>query len=167
MALKITKIEIYHVDLPLKEGSYHWAGGKSVDVFDSTVVAIHTDAGITGFGEVCPLGPVYLPAYAKGARTGIAEIAPDLIGLDPTALSLVNDCMDRSLSGHPYVKSPIDIACWDILGKITQQPIVHLLGGATVKRFRCTALSPRSNPVKWLRKSWGIAPKATLNSNSK
>ena len=49
--------------------------GKSVDVFDSTVVQVDTDAGVTGFGEVCPLGPVYLPAYAAGARAGIEELA--------------------------------------------------------------------------------------------
>jgi L-alanine-DL-glutamate epimerase-like enolase superfamily enzyme len=135
MPPRITKIEIHQVDLPLKEGSYHWSGGKGVEVFDSTVVAVHTDAGVTGYGEVCPLGPAYLAAYAEGARIGLAEIGRHLIGLDPTALSLVNDCMDRSLRGHPYAKSAIDIACWDILGKITQQPIVQLLGGRYGETF--------------------------------
>jgi L-alanine-DL-glutamate epimerase-like enolase superfamily enzyme len=47
-------------------------------------VAIQTDAGITGYGEICPLGPAYLATYAAGARTGIAEVAPHLLGLDPT-----------------------------------------------------------------------------------
>src|SRR5882672_6189611 len=79
--MKITRILAYRVDLPLHEGSYKWSGGKSVSVFDSTVVAVETDAGITGYGEVCPLGPAYLAAYAAGARTGIAELAPHLIGL--------------------------------------------------------------------------------------
>jgi cis-L-3-hydroxyproline dehydratase len=129
MSPKITKIEILQVDLPLREGSYKWSGGKSVEVFDSTVVAIHTDAGVIGFGEVCPLGPAYLAAYANGARSAIAEIAPHLMGLDPTAVSVINDQMDRCLRGHPYAKSAIDIACWDILGKCTGQPIVNLLGG--------------------------------------
>ena len=54
--MKITRINVYQVDLPLHEGSYKWSGGKSVEVFDSTVVAIETDAGLTGHGEVCPLG---------------------------------------------------------------------------------------------------------------
>ena len=69
--MKITRIKVYQVDLPLHEGSYKWSGGKSVEVFDSTVVAIETDAGITGHGEVCPLGPFYLPAFAAGARAGL------------------------------------------------------------------------------------------------
>ena len=127
--MKITRILAYQVDLPLHEGSYKWSGGKSVDVFDSTVVRIETDAGITGHGEVCPLGPFYLPSYATGARAGIQELAPHLIGADPTQLGVLNRRMDVALKGHPYVKSPIDMACWDILGQATGQPVCNLLGG--------------------------------------
>jgi L-alanine-DL-glutamate epimerase-like enolase superfamily enzyme len=132
---KITRIEAFQVDLPLHEGSYKWSGGNSVEVFDSTVVAVHTDSGVTGYGEVCPLGPAYLPAYAEGARAGIAKLAPQLIGLDPTALGLLNGRMDAALRGHPYVKSALDTACWDILGKVAGLPVVTLLGGRYGETF--------------------------------
>ena len=82
--MKIHSITVYQVDLPLHEGSYNWSGGKSVEVFDSTIVQIETDTGLVGLGEVCPLGPFYLPAYGPGARVGIAELAPHLLGEDPT-----------------------------------------------------------------------------------
>ena len=127
--MKIARILAYRVDLPLHEGSYKWSGGKSVSVFDSTVVAVETDVGITGYGEVCPLGPYYLPAYAAGARAGIVELGPHLLGEDPTQLSKLNRRMDAALQGHSYVKSAIDMACWDILGKATGQPVCVLLGG--------------------------------------
>jgi len=127
--VKITAINVYQVDLPLHEGRYAWADGKYVDVFDSTVVEIETDDGTRGYGEVCPLGPFYLPAYGPGARTGIGELAPHLLGADPTQLSVVNDIMDRALLGHAYVKSPLDMACWDLLGKATGMPVCELLGG--------------------------------------
>lgn len=127
--MRITRIRAYRVDLPLHEGSYKWSGGKSVSVFDSTVVAVETDAGITGHGEVCPLGPFYLPAYAAGCRAGIAELGPHLLGEDPTQLTRLNRRMDAALQGHPYVKSGIDMACWDILGQATGQPVCVLLGG--------------------------------------
>ena len=127
--MKITRILAYRVELPLHEGSYKWSGGKSVSVFDSTIVAVETDEGITGYGEVCPLGPFYLPAYASGARTGIAELGPHLLGEDPRELGKLNRLMEAALQGHPYVKSAIDIACWDILGKATGQPVCVLLGG--------------------------------------
>lgn len=127
--MKISKISVYKVDLPLHEGSYNWSGGKSVQVFDSTVVSIETDEGITGHGEVCPLGPVYLPAYAEGARAGIKILASALIGEDPLQLAKINRLMDTTLKGHPYVKSSLDMACWDILGQATGQPVCNLLGG--------------------------------------
>jgi L-alanine-DL-glutamate epimerase-like enolase superfamily enzyme len=127
--MHITRITAWQVDLPLHEGSYKWSGGKSVTVFDSTVVAVETDVGITGYGEVCPLGPAYLPAYAAGVRAGLAELAPKLLGADPTELAKLNRLMDAALKGHPYVKSAVDVACWDILGKKAALPVCVLLGG--------------------------------------
>jgi cis-L-3-hydroxyproline dehydratase len=127
--MRITEIKAYRVELPLHEGAYKWSGGNAVSVFDSTVVAIETDQGILGYGEVCPLGPAYLPAYAAGARTGIAELAPKLIGLNPRELGAVNRRMDQAMRGHPYVKSAIDMACWDILGKASGQSVATLMGG--------------------------------------
>ena len=127
--MRITRITAWQVDLPLHEGSYKWSGGKSVAVFDSTVVAVETDTGITGYGEVCPLGPAYLPAYAAGVRAGLKEIAPKLVGEDPTQLGKLNRVMDAALKGHPYVKSAVDVACWDILGKHARLPVCVLLGG--------------------------------------
>jgi L-alanine-DL-glutamate epimerase-like enolase superfamily enzyme len=133
--MRIEGISVYQVDLPLHEGSYKWSGGKSVEVFDSTIVQIETDTGVVGFGEVCPLGPFYLPAYGSGARAGIGELAPHLLGEDPTQLVRLNRCMDHHLKGHPYVKSALDIACWDILGQVTGQPVCTLLGGRYGKDF--------------------------------
>lgn len=119
----------YQVDLPLHEGSYKWSGGKSVDVFDSTIVAVETDDGLIGYGECCPLGPFYLPAYGAGVRTGIKELGPHLIGQNPIETGKLNQLMDQCLKGHPYVKSPIDIACWDIKGQVTGMPVCEMLGG--------------------------------------
>lgn len=133
--MRITEISVFRVELPLHEGSYNWSGGNTVAVFDTTIVAVKTDAGITGYGEICPLGPAYLPAYASGARTGIAELAPRLIGMDPTQLGLINRSMDEAMRGHPYVKSALDMACWDILGKASGQSLATLLGGTYGKDF--------------------------------
>ena len=127
--MKIKRILAYQVDLPLHETTYKWSGGKSVSVFDSTIVAVETDTGLVGYGEVCPLGPFYLPAYANGVRAGLRELGPHLIGEDPRQLTKLNRKMDAALKGHPYVKSGIDIACWDILGQATGMPVCELLGG--------------------------------------
>ena len=85
--------------------------------------------GISGYGEVCPLGPFYLPAFGPGARAGIAELSDSLLGQDPTAVGPINQLMDRALLGHPYVKTAIDMACWDLLGKVCGKPVCDLMGG--------------------------------------
>ena len=127
--MNIQTIKVYQVDLPLREGRYAWADGKYVEVFDSTIVQIETASGLSGFGEVCPLGPFYLPAFGPGARAAIGEIAPHLLGEEACAIGRVNLIMDRALLGHPYAKSAIDMACWDLLGKETGKPLVDLFGG--------------------------------------
>lgn len=143
--MKIVRIFAHRVELPLAEGSYKWSGGKSVTVFDSTIVGVETDTGLTGYGEVCPLGPFYLPAYAEGVRAGLKELGPHLIGFDPRELAKVNHRMDAALKGHPYVKSGIDIACWDLLGKATQLPVCVLMGGRfgdSVRLYRAISQLP-------------------------
>ena len=66
--MKIVRISVYQTFLPLVDGSYAWADGKSVSEYDSTVVIIITDTGLSGAGEAVPLGPNYLPSYAAGVR---------------------------------------------------------------------------------------------------
>ncbi len=128
--MKIVGIRVYKADLPLVDGDYVWADGKSVSAYDSTVVAVDTDdPKIVGYGEVVPLGPNYLPSYAAGVRTGLEQLAPKLLGLDPTRVGVLNEIMDFELKGHPYVKSPLDMAFWDILGKVAGLPVSTLLGG--------------------------------------
>ena len=144
--MKITGITVHQVDLPLKEGNYSWSGGKSVEMFDCTIVSIATDEGLVGHGEITPLGPVYLPSYATGARTGIAELAPALIGLDPREVDVIDRVMETNLKGHAYVKSALDMACWDLLGKSTGLPLVTLLGGRCEEDFVLYRAISRQEP---------------------
>ena len=92
------------------------------------MVEIKTETGISGYAECCPLGSAYLPAHAAGLRAGIAELVPHLIGKDPRDLNGINRVMDCALLGHPHVKAPLDIACWDILGKAADLSLFTLLG---------------------------------------
>src|SRR5215468_10516220 len=146
--MKITRISAYRVELPLHEGSYKWSGGKSVSVFDSTIVAVETDEGVTGYGEVCPLGPAYLPAYAQGVRAGIAELGPHLIGHDPTEIGVISRLMDQRLKGHGYVKSPLDMACWDIAGKVAGLPLATLMGGRQGAAVQCYRAISQDTPAR-------------------
>ena len=150
--MKIARIFAHRVELPLVEGRYNWSGGKSVSVFDSTIVGVETDDGLVGYGEVCPLGPFYLAAYAEGVRAGLKELGPHLIGHDPRELAKLNRLMDAALKGHPYVKSGIDIACWDILGKVTGLPVCVLLGGRFGEKVQLYRAISQETPEQMARK---------------
>ncbi|RYD32497.1 MAG: mandelate racemase, partial [Verrucomicrobiaceae bacterium] len=121
-------------------------------VFDSTIVRVETDAGIVGHGEVCPLGPFYLPAYADGVRAGLRELGPHLIGQDPRELAKLNHRMDAALKGHAYVKSGIDIACWDILGQVAGLPVCTLLGGRFGESVRLYRAISQESPEEMASK---------------
>ncbi|MCH9035709.1 MAG: mandelate racemase/muconate lactonizing enzyme family protein [Chloroflexi bacterium] len=133
--LKIERIDVYQKTYTVVEEVYAWSRGRSVSSLDGTVVKLTTGEGLVGYGECVPLGPAYMPSYAEGVRTGVRELGPQLIGLDPLHLKAINTFMDSVMSGHGYVKTPIDIACWDLLGKATGQPISTLLGARYVEDF--------------------------------
>jgi L-alanine-DL-glutamate epimerase-like enolase superfamily enzyme len=127
--MRISRLDVFQVTYRLSQRDYAWSGGHSVTGFLTTILKITTDEGLSGFSEVCPLGSGYMEAYARGVPTGIAELGPQLLGQDPTRIRSINALMDNRLGGHNYVKSAVDIACWDITGKAAGLPVATLLGG--------------------------------------
>src|SRR3984893_18086810 len=111
--VKITDIKAMGLD--------HMAG--------NCLIRIDTDSGLTGIGEAGATGPI--------ARARIETIKPLLIGKDPLAIEVhfqqMSSMMYNYVAHIPTV-SGIDIALWDLAGKILNRPVNHLLGG----RFRET-----------------------------
>jgi L-alanine-DL-glutamate epimerase-like enolase superfamily enzyme len=129
--MKINRLTLWEVPLA-SHVAYHMAGGKTCDTVTSVVLRVDTDAGISGWGEVCPI-PHYLPAYAEGVRPALEYLAPVLIGGDPLGVEALMARADAYLQGHSYAKSALDIALWDITGKVAGLPLHALLGGRQSK----------------------------------
>ena len=127
--MKITELHIYQIDLHVADGPYIMSSA-SVEALDSTVVELVTDTGLRAYGETCPVGPTYQPEHALGARAALAEMAPGLIGQDPLMTGGLHRNMDSRLNGHNYAKAAIDIAHWDLMGKVYGVRLCDLLGGA-------------------------------------
>ena len=113
---------------------------------DDTIVAIETDAGLTGYGASCPLAPTYLPALAAGTRAGIETMAPALLGRDPRGLAAIGSAMDAALLGHAEAKAALDMACWDLFGKATELPVHTLLGGRQAAAVPLYVTIPHDTP---------------------
>ncbi|MEM7337093.1 MAG: mandelate racemase/muconate lactonizing enzyme family protein [Actinomycetota bacterium] len=146
--MKITRIDVWAVDLPLVR-PYSLSGGRlHFERLDSTIVRLATDEGLVGWGEGCPWGSSYLPAFARGVRAGIQELAPAVLGLDPRRTDVVYRAMDLALPGHPYVKSAVDLACWDLAARSAGVALVDLLGGRTEGRVRLHSSIPSGTPAE-------------------
>jgi L-alanine-DL-glutamate epimerase-like enolase superfamily enzyme len=140
--VRITGVRAYRQLQPFAAGPYSTSGGPA-DGFDSLIVAVDTDAGVTGWGEMAPLGAFYADAFAEGARAGVAVLAPHLIGADPCQPRRLTALMDAVMRGQPYVKSALDMACWDAAARLHDQPLCEALGGrfgAAVALYR--SISP-------------------------
>ncbi len=143
---RVARVDVFNFTLTYVHGRYVMSGGRVIDSLDSTIVRVTTDTGIAGWGEVCPLGTTYLASHAGGARAALALLAPAVVGLDPTNLAAVNQAMDAALAGHEYAKSPIDVACWDILGRTIGTSVTTLLGGLRQARFPLYMAVPLGSP---------------------
>ncbi len=127
--MTISRITVWQVDLPLSEPYWLSGGRLKFEALGSTFVRIDTADGLSGWGEGCPWGHTYLPAHGAGIRAAFEVLAPALVGRDPCALDTINRVMDETLPGHLYAKSPLDMACWDILGLSSGHPLWRLFGG--------------------------------------
>jgi L-alanine-DL-glutamate epimerase-like enolase superfamily enzyme len=144
--MKIAGVRAYAVDLLLKEGAYSW-GTQSYPSFDSTVVVLDTDEGLQGVGEICPLGPGYMPSFAAGLRAALDHLGPALLGLDPQRTEICSAAMDAALKGHPYAKSGLDIAVYDLAAKASGISVATLLGGGFREQVKLFRVISRDEPA--------------------
>ncbi|OSQ52750.1 mandelate racemase [Marivita geojedonensis] len=124
---RIRTVSLWHVPLT-SHTAYYMADGKTCDTVETVVIAVETNSGLTGWGEVCPI-PHYLPAYARGVEPALLELAPVILGADPVGVGATMAAAESWLPGHVYAKSALDIALWDITGQVAGLPLHALLGG--------------------------------------
>ncbi|MGR3484753.1 MAG: mandelate racemase/muconate lactonizing enzyme family protein [Paracoccaceae bacterium] len=130
--LRIDRLRLWHVPLT-SHVTYNMAGGKTCATTETVLVALDA-GGRTGWGEVCPI-PHYLPAYARGVAPALAELAPVILGGDPTGAEALMAAADRHLIDHRYAKSALDVALWDLTGQIAGLPLHALMGGRRQDRL--------------------------------
>jgi muconate cycloisomerase len=127
--VKITRIETIPVNVPIDAGRAIKGGGGAHTESPFLLVKVHTDAGLTGLGEVS-----CTPGWSGEDQVTAAHfihtmIGPRLIGQDPRAVERLTAVIRRAVAANPFTKSALEMALWDILGKAAGLPVYRLLGG--------------------------------------
>jgi L-alanine-DL-glutamate epimerase-like enolase superfamily enzyme len=156
--VKITAIRLDRMRVPL-DPPFHAAWDPVPRChFDATLVRVETDEGITGYGS-------------GDTMDGFEAFAPLFTGRDP--LTIADHVRTISSIGfHAGRYWPLEAALWDILGKVTGQPVSALFGGAT-RRLPAYASfgEARSSPgptasACWPTCTWWPTSAAAPTSNS-
>ena len=157
--MKIDRISTIRIRVPVDRGgpAQGW-GGSTWSHLDTLLVRIDTDQGVTGWGEA--FGYNAIPASRAALERMIAPLA---LGRDPRDIGAL--MQDLQLQMHLFGRygatmfalSGIDIALWDIAGKLAGQPLHRLLGGARRRELAAYASLFRYNDAKVVA---GLAEKA-------
>jgi len=141
----IKKISLHSIGLNYEILSRARAQVKSISL-PGSVIAIHTDSGLIGYGEAIPLAPSYLPMLAEGTQAGVGTLAPELLGKNPLGIAALYDFMQLKMRGFADAKAAVDLALWDLLGKHTGLPAHTLLGGRQSNRAILYNSIPHDTP---------------------
>jgi muconate cycloisomerase len=118
-----------------------WLGG------DFVICKLLTKDGSVGLGEVF----VWLPETGISPDQVIDSIqnclAKYILGEDPFNVEKINYRMDINLARQEVAKGLLDMACYDLMGKLTERSACDFMGGKNVKEIPLTALIPLGEPI--------------------
>ncbi len=132
---RIATIDIFPFTLPMKQMMRTAVGQPGAD---EVLVRLRTTDGVVGWGEASPFPPVTGDTQASAVVIG-KDLAAVIRGRDPFELAKIAADMDVRVDGNPSIKAALEMALWDICGKLAGQPVCHLLG-----KYRDTCESDRT-----------------------
>ncbi|MVM38905.1 dipeptide epimerase [Spirosoma sp. HMF3257] len=124
--MKITQINLYRYDIPLKAPIAISLG--TIENARNILVEIQTDEGITGWGEGSHLWMIAGETQASGLAAA-NDMARLLIGQSPLNIEGCINILTRYLPAHPTTRSAFDVALYDIAAKAANLPLYQFLGG--------------------------------------
>ena len=129
--MEITEINAYGVNVPLvpfEEGGLapYVTNHNSLDDMDRILVEVKTDDGLSGWGEVRSF-------LTPEATISVIEdgVQPLVLGQSPFELEKLRRQVFIEYTNADMFFAPVEVACWDIVGKALDEPVYKLLGGWT------------------------------------
>jgi len=138
--MEIVDVAVHTLSLPAVER-------KAASTQDAAVIEVRTDEGVTGIGQAAGLPPAVVKAIVNAGFTssnsmGLKEM---LLGRDPFDRERLWQEMYEKTYGYGRrgaaisTISGVDIALWDVVGKVTGEPVYRLLGGGEPEPVRAYA----------------------------
>lgn len=143
--MKITHIETIPVQVPIHPQRAIRSGRGYHTESPFLLVRVLTDEGVIGLGEVSCTAVWSGEDNRTATRLIEHYLAPALLGQDPTQIEHLSALMRRAVANNPFTKAALEMAFWDILGKVAGLPLYRLLGGA-VRDFVTTKFSVSGLP---------------------
>ena len=128
--MKLTDMKVELIKIPLKKPFRIAFAVQEHSV--NVLVKLITDEGVWGIGEAAPFEPV-TGENANTVMEALKLFKQGLLGRDPMDLEGIHQMMDNLISGNTAAKAAVDIALYDIRGKVMGQPLYKVLGGSRNK----------------------------------
>jgi len=125
-SIQIQDVEIYPYNVSMIE-PFRVALG-TITAAENVLVRLRTREGVVGWGEASPYSPVTGETQAVDLAVG-KDLANFVRGRDPFNLSAIVSDMDGFTPSNTSMKAALEMAVWDICGKLAGQPVYKLLGG--------------------------------------
>ncbi len=124
--MRITRLEAIPYNLPVARVARFGSGARQRA--DHVLVRVHTDEGIFGQAEAQPRPYTYGETQESIVSAVAEQLHEAIVGLDPIAHELIAERC-AALEGNSVARGAVDLAVWDLLGKLLQRPCRELLGG--------------------------------------
>jgi L-alanine-DL-glutamate epimerase-like enolase superfamily enzyme len=154
--VKITRIETIPIRVPLKaEFAIRSGRGGSHSVSPFLLVKVHTDAGLTGLGEASCTPRWSGEDQVTGAHLIRTYLEPLLIGENPIDIERLTQKFRMAFAANYFTKAAVEMALWDLAGKIAGKPVYELLGGtvreAVLTKWSVSGVEPEkaAGIAKW------------------
>jgi L-alanine-DL-glutamate epimerase-like enolase superfamily enzyme len=125
-SIQIQDVEIYPYNVSMIEPFR--VALSTITSAENVLVRLRTREGVVGWGEAGPYSPVTGETQAVDLAVG-KDLAALVRGRDPFTLSAIMSDMDGFTPSNTSIKAALEMAVWDICGKLAGQPVYKLLGG--------------------------------------
>jgi L-Ala-D/L-Glu epimerase / N-acetyl-D-glutamate racemase len=123
--MKIVRADAIPVELKLKEPFA--IANETIEVADNVFIRLETETGLVGWG--CSAPDMVTSETKETVLKSFEFVKRYVIGCDPTRINLLNYILDNVLRGNPSLKASVNLAMYDIIGKMAGMPLFRLLGG--------------------------------------